>query len=199
LKAGQDVEFEFDPDKEEDVYDWEDESEKNKIDYKKLFEHRNTDVVLGDEDDEGEEDDKQGEEGSERKTKPTSAQTPFEMLRARMEDVSPTKDGGVLKRVIIPGSGLVVPKASRVRVHYNAYFEMNDEPFDSTHLRNKSFEFKLGAGEVVYGLDVGVATMKRYEKAQFIFEPEYYIGKFGCIIFSSKTKSNLFSFNFLKI
>ena len=28
-------------------------------------------------------------------------------------------------------------------VHYNAYFELNDEPFDSTYLRNKSFEFKV--------------------------------------------------------
>ena len=46
-------------------------------------------------------------------------------------------------------------------VHYNAYFEMNDEPFDSTYLRSKTFEFKLGAGEVVAGLDIAVATMKK--------------------------------------
>lgn len=57
---------------------------------------------------------------------------------------------------------------------------MNDEPFDSTYLRNKSFEFKLGAGEVVYGLDIAVATMKKMEKAQFIFDPKYYIGEVGC-------------------
>ena len=43
---------------------------------------------------------------------------------------------------------------------------MNDEPFDSTHLRNKSFEFKLGANEVVLGLDIAVATMKKHEKSQ---------------------------------
>ena len=65
-------------------------------------------------------------------------------------------------------------------VHYNAYFEMNDEPFDSTHLRNKTFEFKLGAHQVVIGLDVAVATMKKHEKSQFIFAPEYYCGKYGC-------------------
>ena len=34
--------------------------------------------------------------------------------------------------------------------------------------------------EVVIGLDVGVLTMKQKEKSQFIFEPEYYCGKFGC-------------------
>lgn len=68
----------------------------------------------------------------------------------------------------------------RFLVHYNAYFEMNDEPFDSTYLRNKSFEFKLGNAEVIIGLDIAVATMKKREKSQFIFDPEYYCGKHGC-------------------
>lgn len=57
---------------------------------------------------------------------------------------------------------------------------MNDEPFDSTYLRNKTFEFKLGNGEVVAGLDASVATMKKREKSQFIFDPAYYCGKYGC-------------------
>ena len=57
---------------------------------------------------------------------------------------------------------------------------MNDEPFDSTYLRNKSFEFKLGANEVVYGLDLAVATMKKREKSQFIFQPSYFMGQYGC-------------------
>ena len=57
---------------------------------------------------------------------------------------------------------------------------MNDEPFDSTYLRSKTFEFKLGAGEVVGGLDAALATMKKREKAQFIFEPDYYCGRHGC-------------------
>ncbi len=65
-------------------------------------------------------------------------------------------------------------------VHYNAYFEMNDEPFDSTHLRNKTFEFKLGANQIVFGLEVAVASMKLHEKSQFIFAPDYYCGKQGC-------------------
>ena len=57
---------------------------------------------------------------------------------------------------------------------------MNDEPFDSTHLRNKTFEFKLGANQVVIGLDIGVSTMRKHEKSQFIFEPYYYCGENGC-------------------
>ena len=32
--------------------------------------------------------------------------------------------------------------------------------------------------EVNSGLDLGVLSMKQKEKAQFLFEPEYYCGKF---------------------
>jgi FKBP-type peptidyl-prolyl cis-trans isomerase len=180
LKAGRDVEFEFDPAKEDDAYDWDDEMDvkDRKLDYKHLFNHRNSDVLYGGEETAAAEEG--GEENDAGKTKSDSSQTPFEMLRARMEDITPEKDGGVFKRVIIPGSGLVIPKESRVRLHYNAYFELNDEPFDSTYLRNKSFEFKLGANQVVRGMDISVATMKKHEKAQFIFQPTYYMGDLGC-------------------
>ncbi|CAF0907657.1 unnamed protein product [Brachionus calyciflorus] len=160
LKAGEDVEFEYDPDKVEDNFNLEDEMDQ--IDYKKIYSLKNPELIMDEEDENG------------------ISKTPFEILRSKMEDISPFKNKMVMKRMLIPGSGLPIPLGSRVRVHYNAYFEMNDEPFDSTHLRNKSFEFKLGAGNVVAGLDVAVASMKKHEKSQFIFEPDYYCGKFGC-------------------
>lgn len=161
LKAGNDIEFELDANNE-DNYNWYDESDK--IDYEKIFRYRKQEMIVGDPDNPDDE----------------SNKTPFEILKSKMYDISPDKDQGVLKRIINPGCGIVIPNGSRVRIHYNAYFEMNDEPFDSTHLRNKTFEFKLGAYQVVYGLDVAVATMKKYEKSQFIFAPEYYCGKHGC-------------------
>lgn len=160
LKAGKDIEFEYDPEKEEDHFNWDDEIDK--IDYKKVYNLKNPELVMDQEDEAG------------------CTKTPFEVLRSKMVDISPLNDQGVMKRMLIPGSGLPIPPGSRVRVHYNAYFELNDEPFDSTHLRNKSFEFRLGACEVVRGLDIAVATMKRHEKSQFIFEPDYYCGKYGC-------------------
>jgi FK506-binding protein 6 len=163
LKAGNDIEFELDSNND-DNYNWYDESDK--IDYEKIFRYRNLDMIVGDStnpDDES-----------------NSNKTPFEILRTKMYDISPDKDQGVLKRIINPGCGIVIPNGSRARIHYNAYFEMNDEPFDSTHLRNKTFEFKLGVNQVVIGLDIAVATMKKYEKSQFIFAPEYYCGKQGC-------------------
>lgn len=182
LKAGQDVEFEFDPEAGEDNYNWEDENDEP-IDYELLFKHRNMDMIGGENDEEvnnvnnGDTENKDNNNNDEINK---SVKTPFEILRLKMNNISPHKDDGVLKRTLLQGTGLPVPKGSRVRIHYNAYFEMNSEPFDSTYLRQKTFEFKLGASEVVYGLDVSVGSMKKQEKSQFIFEPDYYCGKYGC-------------------
>ena len=40
--------------------------------------------------------------------------------------------GGIWKQVIYAGVGEMPSLGSTVRVHYNAYFELNDEPYDST-------------------------------------------------------------------
>jgi FKBP-type peptidyl-prolyl cis-trans isomerase len=176
LRDGKDVEFEFDQEGE-DTYNLNDENDNEPIDYKKLFQYRNMDVINGGEE---EEDDDERRDNQKDPSRSKSTKTPFEILKSKMVDVTPKKDKGVFKRILIPGSGMVIPLGSRVRIHYNGYFEMNDEPIDSTYLRNKTFEFKLGVGDVVAGLDVAVSTMKKYEKAQFIFESEYYLGKYGC-------------------
>jgi hypothetical protein len=40
--------------------------------------------------------------------------------------------GGIWKQTIYVGVGEQAPLNSTVRIHYNAYFELNDEPYDST-------------------------------------------------------------------
>jgi hypothetical protein len=40
--------------------------------------------------------------------------------------------GGIWKQVIYAGVGETPSLGSTVRIHYNAYFELNDEPYDST-------------------------------------------------------------------
>lgn len=62
-----------------------------------------------------------------------------------MEDLS--GDRGVLKRQLKPGIGEVVPEKALVRVHYNGYLEFSDEPYDSSRLRGKQHQFRLGNGE----------------------------------------------------
>ena len=42
-------------------------------------------------------------------------QTPFELMALEMEDVTPAKDGGVLKKVVIQDTGQVVPDKAIVR------------------------------------------------------------------------------------
>lgn len=45
-----------------------------------------------------------------------SADTPFEMLKKKMVDISPEAGTGmVFKRVLEPGCGLLIPVGSRVR------------------------------------------------------------------------------------
>lgn len=61
-----------------------------------------------------------------------------------MEDL--VGDGGVLKKVIHPGTGPLVPEGAMVRVHYNGYLEFADEPYDSSRLRNRQQQFQLGKG-----------------------------------------------------
>ena len=67
---------------------------------------------------------------------------PFERMSLRMEKV--TEDGGVLKKILHEGVGNVVPQYSLCTVHYNGWFELADEPFDSSRMRGRKHQFKLG-------------------------------------------------------
>jgi len=61
-----------------------------------------------------------------------------------MEDL--TGNGGVLKKILRPGTGSIVPEGAMVRVHYNGYLEYAEEPYDSSRLRNRQQQFRLGKG-----------------------------------------------------
>lgn len=135
------------------------------IDYAQLYQFRNMDMVTG-------EDDGMDATGE--------YLMPFDILRSKMTDISPKKDGGIMKRVMIAGIGPLIRKGDLVRINYNAYFELNEEPIDSSFLRNKPFEFRAGTNEVIIGLAEAILTMRNREKSQFIFAPEYYCGKHGC-------------------
>ena len=61
------------------------------------------------------------------------------------------------------GEGEVAKKGESVTVHYTGIFE-NGTKFDSSLDRGEPFEFKLGAGMVIQGWDIGVEGMKVGEK-----------------------------------
>ncbi|UJR10438.1 hypothetical protein I4U23_014642 [Adineta vaga] len=88
--------------------------------------------------------------------------------------------GGIWKKVIYEGVGETPSLGSTVRVHYNAYFELNDEPYDSTYIRRRPCEFQLGKFNVLPGLDLAVRTMQRRERAKFIISSDLLYGEHGC-------------------
>lgn len=59
----------------------------------------------------------------------------------------------------VEGTGLEATPGKTIEVHYTGKLE-NGTVFDSSHKRNETFKFKLGAGQVIQGWDQGFAGMK---------------------------------------
>uniref|UniRef100_A0A1Y9H221 peptidylprolyl isomerase n=1 Tax=Anopheles dirus TaxID=7168 RepID=A0A1Y9H221_9DIPT len=100
----------------------------------------------------------------------------FEELRAVMEPISEH----VHKRVTKAGVGELLPDNMRVVIDYNAFFEGESKPFDSTTLRDKPFRFVLGEYNVLAGLEEAVRTMRVSEEAQFVISYLALYGEVGC-------------------
>lgn len=103
---------------------------------------------------------------------------PFEKLARQMEDVS--GDGGVLKLEVGPGIGGDIPSEAVVIFHYSAFLEYSDEPFDSTHLRNKPERKRLDGSGLLPGVNIALKTMRKNETSRFLIKPHYAFGKMGC-------------------
>jgi len=90
--------------------------------------------------------------------------------------------GGVLKQVLEEGvqTGGTVPDKATVTIHYTLRVEEQDEPFDSSVLRGRSEKHQLGVGKLIEGLEMGIYTMKRQEKASFVIDWKYAYGGQGC-------------------
>mmetsp|Transcript_73220 Transcript_73220/g.160228 ORF Transcript_73220/g.160228 Transcript_73220/m.160228 type:complete len:139 (-) Transcript_73220:103-519(-) len=99
-----------------------------------------------------------------------------------MADQDISGDGGVMKKLLQEGSGKQPAQGDTVFVHYTGKLT-NGNVFDSSvgkpHRAKYGFYFTLGAGDVIKGWDVGVATMKIGEKALLTCSPEYAYGAQG--------------------
>ncbi|CAF0752275.1 unnamed protein product [Adineta steineri] len=95
------------------------------------------------------------------------------------EDISPSKDGGIIKEIIKEGHGDEKPLPNdKVFVHYVGTL-LDGTKFDSSRDRNQKFEFEIGKGAVIKAWDIGVATMKRGEICRLTCKPEYAYGESG--------------------
>ncbi|XP_062914055.1 peptidyl-prolyl cis-trans isomerase FKBP4 isoform X2 [Mobula hypostoma] len=95
------------------------------------------------------------------------------------EDITPKKDGGVLKLVKREGTVDDIPMTGdKVSVHYTGIL-LDGTKFDSSRDRDDYFTFDLGKGEVIKAWDIAVATMKAGEVCQIICKPEYAYGSAG--------------------
>lgn len=94
-------------------------------------------------------------------------------------DISPQKDGKIIKEIIKEGKGWESPSnGDKVQVHYCGQL-MDGTVFDSSRDRNEQFSFTVGAKQVIEGWDLAIKTMKRSEVAKFTISPEFAYGERG--------------------
>ncbi|KAH9515152.1 Inactive peptidyl-prolyl cis-trans isomerase fkbp6 [Bulinus truncatus] len=102
------------------------------------------------------------------------------MKKLKNSDITLAKDGGVLKQLRKPGIGKTVPQGAVVFVHYNAYTEVGQPPYDSTRLRGDPVKLRLGQGNCIEGLEIAILSMAKSELSRFLIQPDYAYGEMGC-------------------
>jgi len=76
------------------------------------------------------------------------------------------------------GKGKKAEIGKAAEVHYTGWLT-DGKKFDSSRDRDETFEFILGAGQVIKGWDEGVALMRVGDKFRFIIPPELAYGDKG--------------------
>jgi peptidylprolyl isomerase len=80
---------------------------------------------------------------------------------------------------VMEGEGLEATAGRNVRVHYVGVAWSNGEQFDASWDRGETFEFRLGAGQVIEGWDRGVQGMKVGGRRRLTIPPELGYGSRG--------------------
>lgn len=100
--------------------------------------------------------------------------TPWEFDQSALEST----ESGLQYYVHEEGNGEKPEAGDMVAVHYSGYLE-DGTMFDSSTLRNQTFVFQVGQGQVIPGWDEGLLDMSVGEKRTLVIPPELGYGEQG--------------------
>ncbi len=89
-----------------------------------------------------------------------------------------TTDSGLTYVILHQGDGTKPTKGDKVSVHYTGMLS-DSTLFDSSYERGEPVAFRLGNGQVIPGLEEGVALMNEGTKARFVIPPDLAYGEKG--------------------
>ena len=78
-----------------------------------------------------------------------------------------------------PGTGEEAREGKILEVHYTGWLKAGGAKFDSTHDSTEPLTLRLGAGDVIKGLDEGLVGMRVGGKRRLIIPPELGFGREG--------------------
>lgn len=100
----------------------------------------------------------------------------LDTFRMLPEDRYRTTDSGLKIATLKEGEGQAAGKGNTVSVRYTGWLQDGTQ-FDSTQERGEPFEFKLGAGRVIKGMEEGLAGIKPGERRQIVVPAELAYGE----------------------
>lgn len=95
------------------------------------------------------------------------------------EPVDLTIDKGVVKKMLLEGEGNCPRKGQEVTFHYECALQQDGKIFDRSADYGEPLKIKLGAKQVIRGMEIGLLSMKLGEKAQLTVTSEYAYGDAG--------------------
>jgi peptidylprolyl isomerase len=85
----------------------------------------------------------------------------------------------LVKEDLVVGEGTEATAGTTVMVHYVGVAWSTGQQFDASWDRQESFDFRLGAGQVIQGWDEGVAGMRIGGRRRLTIPPEKGYGSRG--------------------
>lgn len=89
---------------------------------------------------------------------------------------------GVLHETLQPPTSADARQAGpgdTVEIHYLAAIDGVDDPFDDSYMRNAPLRFRMGRGDVILGLELGVRGMRPGERRLIVIPPYLAYGQRG--------------------